>query len=340
LSGPASRLTVRFGERTRKGGDLLAGHLMLAFRTAGIDSAVVLRGVEGFGLKHGLRTAGQLTLSEDLPMTAIALGPPEEVQALAPVVRSLLPEGLVTVERSHLETGPLDQRSHQPGPASGTQAVATRLTVWSRRRAKINGRPAWAALTEHMKSKGAIATITLLGVDGVSRGDRRRASFFSSNPDVPLLIAGIWPGPGSRSIRAGLAGLLPEATVESSSLLMPGDPAFRAPGGSEPACLAIYGGGLHPETGVQAHKRIIRMLRKQSAPGATVSFGLFGHAGSEPPHGETFFSLARKAPVLTEIVDSVENCLRWSRQIEDLNLPANVTTLGPVRRLSRPGDPA
>jgi PII-like signaling protein len=327
LNDPVTRLTVYFGERSQTDGKLVAEHLMAVFKEAGIHSAVLLRGGEGFGPEHGLRTAGRLTLSEDLPMTAVALGPSVMVLTLAREIRSWLPAGLVTVE------GP----SHS-AQNSGDSAAATRLTAWSRRRARIDGRPAHTVLAGRMKALGASATIVLLGVDGVTRGKRHRAAFFSNNADVPVLVTGIWPGPEQQAIRTGLAGLSPELMVESANLQIPGNPDPTAGGEGNLACLTLYGGGLSPGSGIRAQQEILRLLRRRGAPGATAYLGLYGHSGSEPPHGDAFFQLARRVPVLTEIIDTVESCRRWIREIDDMGQSAILATVNPVVGFSRPVD--
>ncbi len=49
------KLTTYFGERDRAGGRLLGDALFDAYGEAGIQTSLLLRGVEGFGLKHQLQ---------------------------------------------------------------------------------------------------------------------------------------------------------------------------------------------------------------------------------------------------------------------------------------------
>ena len=65
---------------------------------------MILRGVEGFGVKHRLRTDRLLTLSEDLPLVAVAVDTRARIDAALPRGRSGS-HGLITLERARLLTG-------------------------------------------------------------------------------------------------------------------------------------------------------------------------------------------------------------------------------------------
>src|SRR5580698_932796 len=91
------RLSVYFGERDRAGGGLLADALIDAFAAHGVKTSVLLRGLEGFGLKHRLQSERLLTLSEDLPMLALAVDTQARVEALLADVRAISGEGLITL---------------------------------------------------------------------------------------------------------------------------------------------------------------------------------------------------------------------------------------------------
>ena len=68
MSEDGLKLTTYFGERDRAGGGFLADALIDIYARHELRTSLVLRGVEGFGLKHQLRTDRLLTLSEDLPL--------------------------------------------------------------------------------------------------------------------------------------------------------------------------------------------------------------------------------------------------------------------------------
>ena len=70
------KLTSYFGERHRVGGAFVADALIEEYGRHEIAASILLRGAEGFGLKHHLRTDQSLTLSEDLPLVAVAVDSP------------------------------------------------------------------------------------------------------------------------------------------------------------------------------------------------------------------------------------------------------------------------
>ena len=61
------KLTCYFGERHRTPDGFVADQLLDIFGRAELATSIMMRGVEGFGFKHHLRTDASLTLSEDLP---------------------------------------------------------------------------------------------------------------------------------------------------------------------------------------------------------------------------------------------------------------------------------
>ena len=60
------KLTTYFGERDRTDDGLLADALLDRYGAAGIETSVLLRGIEGFGFEHQLHSDLLLSLS---PMT-------------------------------------------------------------------------------------------------------------------------------------------------------------------------------------------------------------------------------------------------------------------------------
>ena len=75
------KLTSYFGERDRAGGRFLADALIDIFERHRFEVSVLMRGAEGFGLRHRLQTQRLLTLSEDLPLVAVAVDTRERVEA-------------------------------------------------------------------------------------------------------------------------------------------------------------------------------------------------------------------------------------------------------------------
>ena len=77
----------------------------------------MLRGIQGFGLEHHLRIDRSLSLSEDLPMTAIAVDTGPNIEAVLDQTLELNLSGLVTLEQARLLSGEIEPR------ASGTTSA-------------------------------------------------------------------------------------------------------------------------------------------------------------------------------------------------------------------------
>ena len=93
------KLTSYFGERHRSGGAFVADALLELYGRNEIAASILLRGTEGFGLKHHLRTDRSLSLSEDLPLVAVAVDTRPRIATAYPVIDELTSErGLVTCE--------------------------------------------------------------------------------------------------------------------------------------------------------------------------------------------------------------------------------------------------
>ena len=103
MSGNAAlKLTALFGESDRIGRALLSDVLLDRFERHGVLAAALLRGVTGFGIRQRLHSDRVLTLSEDLPLMAIAIDSEERIRTLADEVRELVEGGTVTLERAEL----------------------------------------------------------------------------------------------------------------------------------------------------------------------------------------------------------------------------------------------
>ena len=96
------KLTSYFGERHRINGTFVADALIDLYGRQEIAASILLRGMEGFGLKHHLRTDSSLSLSEDLPLTAIAVDTRPNIEAVLDQTLELNRPGLVTLERARL----------------------------------------------------------------------------------------------------------------------------------------------------------------------------------------------------------------------------------------------
>jgi PII-like signaling protein len=208
------QLCFYFGERDRVGDGEhpLDAAVMEACARSGVGAAVLLRGITGFGAKHGMRTDRLLTLSEDAPLVAVAVGETEVVERLAAEVRGMAATGLVTVEAVRESTigtaiTSAAEVAGSGGGAEGSDEDLVKVTIWGPRGG--SGSPHLEAVAA-LHRRGAEAATVLLGVDGVLGGERRRARFFGANRGVPAMTVAV----GERArIEEALAGLDPAPTL-------------------------------------------------------------------------------------------------------------------------------
>lgn len=240
MSEERLKLTTYFGERQRTGGRFLADALFDIYARHAVGTSVLLRGIEGYGAKHHLRSDVVLTLSEDLPLVSVAVDAPARIEGLLDDVLALERHGLVTLERARSE------------PVSDE----IKLTVYVGRREPVAG------VCELLERHGAESVIALLGVDGTVDGVRHRARFFSRNAGVPVMIIAV-----GRADRLGAA--LPELsrwplTVERARICRDG----VRPGQDAPLeKLTVYGA---------EHVELVRRLRAAGARGVTCVRGIYG----------------------------------------------------------------
>ncbi|HET8528730.1 MAG TPA: DUF190 domain-containing protein [Gaiellaceae bacterium] len=326
------KLTVHFGESDRSGGRLLSDRLLDLFERAEVQAAVLMRGVEGFGIKHQLRTDRLLTLSEDLPLVATAVDERPRIEALLPEVSTLVAGGLITLERARLlhredAVPELPEELHE----------ATKLTVYLGRAERAGGRPAYVALVEHLRRNGLAGASVLLGVDGMTHRSRRRARFFSRNADVPALVVSVGSGERVHAALAGVAGLLadPIATLERVQVCKRDGVRLAEPrrlperddaGLGVWQKLTVFAGEQARHAGRPLHVALVRRLREENASGATALRGVWGFSGDHAPHGDRLLAVHRRVPVVTTLVDTPERCRRWFAVVDALTDEAGLVT--------------
>ena len=221
MSVDAIKLTSYFGERHRTGGRFTADALIDLYGQHEIAASILLRGTEGFGLKHHLRTDRSLTLSEDLPLTAIAVDSRSRIETVLGPTLELNRTGLVTLERARLlsgEAGLAGQAALPPVPGDlpGDPAGPGKLTVYLGRQERIYRVPAFVAVCDLLHRRGVDGATALLGVDGTAHGRRERARFFSRNAEVPMMVMAVGSGARIAQVLPELGALLrrPLATIE------------------------------------------------------------------------------------------------------------------------------
>jgi PII-like signaling protein len=141
----ALKLAFYFGEHDRHEGRFLSAAALDLFERRGLATSVLLRGAEGFGAAQRLQTDRLLSLSEDLPLVAIAVDTRERIEATASELAELAGDGLLTLERARFAAD-----GH--GPAAEPHEEV-KLTVYVGRGERRGGGPAHvgvvAALHRH-----------------------------------------------------------------------------------------------------------------------------------------------------------------------------------------------
>ncbi|HLH15178.1 MAG TPA: DUF190 domain-containing protein [Solirubrobacteraceae bacterium] len=344
MSEEALRLTVYFGERDRAGSGLLADALMDLLARRRVRASALLRGIEGFGIKHRLATERLLTLSEDLPLVAVAVDTPPRIEAVLEEARELSPHGALTLERARL----LDAVDRRDALDPGSDAV--KLTCYLGRGQRIGTQAAYVALVDCLHRHGVAGASVLLGLDGTLAGARRRARFFGRNAQVPLMVESV--GEAARIERAlgEIAPLLAGAalTVERVRVCKrdgvtlsepPRVPSADAAGRGYWQKLVCYTSERDRHGGQPLHSALVRALRREGAAGATALRGQWGYHGEHRPHGEALWSLSRHVPVLSTVLDTPANTRRWFAILDELTAESGLVTseLVPALRAAGPG---
>lgn len=322
MTHDALRLTAYFGERDRAGRAFLAEALLDVFERHGVHAAVLLRGAEGFGLKQRLRAERLLTLSEDLPVVAMALDEPGSIQAVLGEVAERFGDGLLTLERVRRVDEGFD-----PGPGEA------RLTIGCGRHERAGRRPAHLAAVDALRRHGVDGATVLLGVDGVVRGTRRRARMLAANRDVPELIVSI--GAEQRlaaaldEVRASLRD--PVLTLERVTVCKRGGTLLATPPALPPGRglwrkLTVYAGEEARAGGRPLAPGLLRRLRAEGAAGATTLHGVWGYHGDHAPHGERLLALRRRVPAVLTVVDDPVRAERWFELIDEATADGGLVT--------------
>jgi PII-like signaling protein len=302
------QMRFHFGERDRDGDDPLEAAVMEACARRGVQAAALMRGAEGFGGKHRLRTDRLLSLSEDPPLIAVAVGEAVIIEALADEVRGKAGEGLLVLEVVGV-----------PGDGSGSGRV--KVTVWGPRTGPTS--PHVAAVAA-LKRHGADSATVLLGVDGVLDGEQRRARFLAGNRGVPAMTVGVGP-------RAAVDAAVAE--VDGTANLVTIDGNAEGSATAEAVRVTLVTSEVASRDGRPIYLEFIHQLRREGAAGATAQRGVWGFRGEGEPHGDRVLALRRDVPIVVEVVDSPERAARWAELADELACDGDVVY---VQRISRP----
>jgi len=337
MNADCLKLTSYFGERQRTAGfgepgEFAADALLSLYGRHEVATSILLRGAEGFGARRHPRTDRSLTLSEDLPLTAVAVDTRARIEALVEPTARITGTGLVTLERARLLAGDIEairlsEQVHEE----------TKLTIYLGRQERVYRTPAFVAVCDLLHRRGVAGATVLLGVDGTAHGNRERATFFSRNAATPMMVIAVGAGERIGRVLPELGGLLsrPLLTLEririckrNGKLLSP--PLALAPAAETgmPAWhkLMVYTSEAALFEGQPIHRAIVRRLLAAGISGATTQRGIWGFHGDHAPHGDRLFQLGRRVPAVTVVIDAPERIATAFAIIDELTAEQGLVT--------------
>lgn len=330
----ALKFTAYFPERERAGTRFLAEEMFDLFAQRRIATSVMLRGICSFGHRRIIRTDESLTLSEDPAVAITAVDSPTVIRAITDEALAMAASGLYTVERASL----LDAGRGATATVELPEGDAVKLTIYVGRNRRSGGVPVYRAVCDLLHRNGFHGATVLLGVDGTSRGERRRAHFVGRNVDVPAMIIAVGDAEQARRSVPALAAALdrPLMTLERVRVCKHDGRRLAAP----PALPATDRNGLplwqklmvftsesDLHDGVPIHRALVRRLWESgTASGATVLRGVWGYHGSAQPHGDRLFQLSRHVPVVSVAVDSPDRIAASFGIIDELTADRGLVT--------------
>ena len=328
------KLMTYFGERDRVGGHLLADELLDLYGAHEVRGSLLLRGVEGFGLTHGLRTDRLLTLSEDLPVISVAIDERDRITELVDDLMQIKRRGLVTLER--IETLPPDATQMVEPLAPGLHEAA-KLAVYLGRQERVGSDPAFVAVCDLLHRRGIAGATALLGVDGTLHGRRSRARLLARNADVPMMVVAVGSGERISTIVPELRKLLDDPLItlervrickrDGELLARPHMlPAEDAAGMGLWQKLTVYTSSSALHEGRPIHSELVRRLREAGAGGATTLRGVWGFHGGHEPHGDRLLQLRRRAPTMTIAVERPDRLAECFEIADELTAERGLVT--------------
>jgi PII-like signaling protein len=338
VNGPAAagedavKLTSYFGERQRTAGGFAADALLDLYGQREVATSILLRGAEGFGAKRHPRTDMSLTLSEDLPLIAVAVDTRSRIEPLVEPTARITGTGLVTLERARLLAGDIEavrlsEQVHEE----------TKLTVYLRRQERVYRAPAFMAVCDLLHRRGVAGATVLLGVDGTAHGHRERAAFFSRNPGTPVMVIAVGSGASISRVLPELGGLLREPLLTLERVrICKRDGHLLCPPSALPAAdetgmpvwhkLMVYTSEAALADGQPIHRAIVRRLRAAGISGATTQRGIWGFHGDHAPHGDRLLQAGRHVPAVTVVIDSPERIAMAFAVIDELTREQGLVT--------------
>ena len=341
------KLSVFLAERRRTGDRFISDVLLDLYERHSVAASVVLRGIGGFGTARQLRTDESLSLSMDLPAEIVAVDTRARIEELLEPVLAVKQRGLVTLERARLlrgHTGPVEL------PEDLREDV--KLTIYVGRKDRIGRAPAHVALCDLMHRRRLAGASVFLGVDGTLHGRRERARFIGRNANVPITVVAVGAGESIGRFLPELSELLrrPMFTLERVRVCKRDGQLLERPQ-SLPALderglplwqkLTVYTRESALSDGVPIHRALLQQLRRRTAAdGATALRGIWGFHGDHRPHGDLWWSVARRVPVVTVVIDTPAHIAESFGVVDELTRDEGLVTSEMVPALVSDGGDA
>jgi PII-like signaling protein len=324
------KLTSYLGERQRTASGFAADALLDLYGRHEIATSVLLRGTEGFGARQRPRTDRSLSLSEDLPLVAVAVDARPRIEALLREAVRHTRHGLVTLERARMLAGDIL-------PLADDLNETTKLTIYLGRQERVYRVPAFAAVCDLLHRRGVAGATALLGVDGTAHGQRQRAAFFGRNAQTPMMVISVGSGEQIGRVLPELGGLLrrPLLTLERITICKRDGQRIATPAalpGTDATGmtlwhkLMVYTSEAAQSEGQPIHRAIVRRLRAAGISGATTVRGVWGFHGDHAPHGDRLLQFGRHVPAVTIVVDTPERIAAAFAVIDELTARQGLVT--------------
>lgn len=308
-------LTAYFSERREGGSALAGGSLLDLCMRRSVAASLVLRGVGGYGPGQLIDAGRPGPLPEDPPTAAIAVDTAPRIGALIDDVATIVPDGLIVLERARLLSGEI-------GPVSLSESFseATMLTIYCRHSDQAFQIPAFEAACELLHRREVAGATVLSAIDGSTRGQRQRGQFLRHRTGIPLMVIAVGSSEQIGPILPELGGLFrdPLMTVARVHLCkrdgqlisrpetLPGTDVECRAGMSPLVKLTVYLSEAARVNGEPVHRAMVRQLRSAGVGTATSHRGTWGFHGERAPHGDHFPRPSRHVPVVTTVIERQE----------------------------------
>jgi PII-like signaling protein len=327
----ALKLSIYFGDSVTTGAELSSDALMQCLSERGVRLAVLIRGVEGFGLNRRIHAERFPDISTDLPLLGMAVDERSRIETLLEDVDHAVPRGLVTLEHATLATGEDVAAARFPEEGPGR---AAKLTIFCAQGETVGGRPAYREAVDVLRDTGATGAIVLLGVDGAVEGRRAKARLFARNAGTPVVIISVGPPAILERSLPHLAQRLrePVVTLERIAQLKHDGDVLEPPawaGGEDPDAwhtLRVYTRQSALVHGRALHTELIRRIREGGGAGATTVLGEWGFSSDEAPYGDRLGRLASHLPTYTVYIDRARKVAELWPVVDEVTAEHGIVT--------------